>query len=427
MSHFTPPTCFTFSRIAHHRGVGCACRYGAAIAFPRLRYASNHTKLAVYLSIGSVLAAVMAMVWAASHTIDTMRGAWPHSGTPGPSVTLPFMLIDGHTLHVPQVIVAGSSTLRNLTMSAPPGGVPVLVFPDVAALKEVVALIAAVGLPERLVYDTSSFHNQALLRAAEYLQARQLQALPDDYAWCEEAVGGGGVDGDGEESGCSGSGPGDGGSASAGTCGGGEGVGGGAKDKAVGAMVSDLLRNSLRYRADPHRSAALFDVSSSGRDVTRRREWDASHTVITIGPPVVAGERVAVEVEVGWVHENRILFGAQPSSVTRATTANDYAGSDGRGVAWRGHDGMLLASGAEEQVGGKQVNGRKVWVLVDRARDASDVNTVRVRVFKGGKPVMPATSFTCTGSVDIVVDVKYAKGFFTLRPVSLAEVDTAST
>ena len=423
MSHFTPPTCFTFSRIAHHRGVGCACRYGAAIAFPRLRYASNHTKLAVYLSIVSVLAAAMAMVWTASHTIDTMRGAWPHSGTPGPSVTLPFMLIDGHTLHVPQVIVAGSATLRNLTMSAPPGGVPVLVFPDVAALKEVVALIAAVGLPERLVYDTSSFHNQALLRAAEYLQARQLQALPDDYAWCEEAVGGGGVDGDGEESGCSGFGSGDGGSASAGTCGGGEGVGW-ANQQVVGAMVSDLLRNSLRYRADPHRSAAMFDVSSSGRDIVRRGGWNDVHVGIVVGPPVVAGERVAVEVEVGWVHDNRIMFGAQPSSVTRATTADNFAGSDGRGVVWNGYDATVRHNRRVEPTRGKQVNGRKVWILVDRTRD---VDTVWVRVFKGGKPVMPATSFTCTGSVDIVVDVKHAKGFFTLRPVSLAEVDAAAS
>ena len=378
----------------------------------------------MYLSIGSVLAAVMAMVWAASHTIDTMRGAWPHSGTPGPSVTLPFMLIDGHTLHVPQVIVAGSSTLRNLTMSAPPGGVPVLVFPDVAALKEVVALIAAVGLPERLVYDTSSFHNQALLRAAEYLQARQLQALPDDYAWCEEAVGGGGVDGDGEESGCSGSGPGDGGSASAGTCGGGEGVGGGAKDKAVGAMVSDLLRNSLRYRADPHRSAAMFDVSSSGRDIVRRGGWNDVHVAIAIGPPVVAGERVAVEVEVGWAHEGHIMFGAQPSSATRLKTAKTWPGSAGRGVAWNAYSASLWNQGSVKIVGPKHASGSNVWILVDRTRD---VDTVWVRVFKGGKPVMPATSFTCTGSVDIVVDVKRAKGFFTLRPVSLAEVDAAAS
>ena len=426
MSRCAPPSCFATPTCAHHRGVGCACRYGATIAFPRLRYASNHTKLAVYLSIVSVLAAVMAMVWTASHTIDTMRGAWPHSGTPGPSVTLPFMLIDGHTLHVPQVIVAGSSTLRNLTMSAPPGGVPVLVFPDVAALKEVVALIAAVGLPERLVYDTSSFHNQALLRAAEYLQARQLQALPDDYAWCAEPAGGG-VDGDGEECGCSGSDCGDGGSASAGTCGGGEGVGGGvgwAKDKVVGAMVSDLLRNSLRYRADPHRSVAMFDVSSSGRDIVRRGEWSDVHVAIVVGPPVVAGERVAVAVEVGWVHEHMIMFGAQPSSVTRMNTANRWPGSGDRGVAWNAHGANFWDQGSVKIVGPRYGCGSNFWILVDRSRD---LNSVWVRVFKGGKPVMPATPFTCTGSADIVVDVKHAKGFFTLRPVSLAEVDTAST
>ena len=189
-------------------------------------------------------------------------------------------------------------------------------------------------------------------------------------------------------------------------------------------MVSDLLRNSLRYRADPHRSAAMFDVSSSGRDIVRRGGWNYVHVGIVVGPPVVAGERVAVEVEVGWVHDNRIMFGAQPSSVTRATIADNFAGSDGRGVAWNGYDATVRHNRRVEPTRGKQVNGRKVWILVDRTRG---VHTVWVRVFKGGKPVMPATPFPCSGSADIVVDVKHAKGFFTLRPVSLAEVDAAAS